>query len=184
VQGGRQQASSARSDLADSVAQAGAPAGDRSVGGRSALVERLAASPLALRYAADGSPETVFGVPVAEARAVFFPVSRTRALPDGYEPADLVNDLGHPLRALVVGEFRTMFAAAERAGAYPEVISGYRSAEYQALLFDRSIQRQLLRGDSIEQAEAEDLAARFVAPPGRSQHQLGTTADLSSWEIG
>jgi D-alanyl-D-alanine carboxypeptidase len=23
-----------------------------------------------------------------------------------------------------------------------------------------------------------------VAPPGRSQHQLGTTADLSSWEIG
>jgi D-alanyl-D-alanine carboxypeptidase len=126
----------------------------------------------------------VYGVPLAEARSVFFPVSRNRALPDGYVPPDLAWDLGHPLRSLVVGELLAMFEAAARQGAYPVVVSGYRSAEYQAIVFERAVQRQLARGEAIEREEAERLAARFVAPPGHSQHQLGTTADLSSWEIG
>jgi hypothetical protein len=150
----------------------------------SGLAARLASEPRGLRYGSDGSLEAVFGLPPAEARMVFYPVSRSRALPDGYEPTDLVDDLDHPLRALVVGEFRVMFAAAERAGADLEVVSGYRSSAYQALLFERAVQRQLGRDESLSRDEAEDLAARFVAPPGRSQHQLGTTADLSSWEIG
>lgn len=144
----------------------------------------LASDPRGLNYGSDGSLEAVFGLPPAEARMVFYPVSRSRALPDGYAPPDLVNDLNHPLRALMVGEFRAMFAAAERAGADLEVVSGYRSATYQALLFERAVQRQLGLDESLSREEAEDRAARFVAPPGRSQHQLGTTADLSSWEIG
>ena len=150
----------------------------------SALAARLASDPRGLHYGSDGSLEAVFGLPPAEARMVLYPVSRSRALPDGYAPPDLVNDLNHPLRALVVGEFRAMFAAAERAGADLEVVSGYRPAAYQALLFERAVQRQLGRDESLSRDEAEDLAARFVAPPSRSQHQLGTTADLSSWEIG
>jgi hypothetical protein len=151
---------------------------------RSALAERLASHRQAFRHGPDGSIEAVYGLPLAEARAVFFPVSRTRALPEGYVPPDLAWDLGHPLRALVVGELRAMFEAAAREGAYPVVVSGYRSAEYQATVFERAVQRQLARGEAIEREEAERLAARFVAPPGHSQHQLGTTADLSSWEIG
>ena len=31
--------------------------------------------------------------------------------------------------------------------------------------------------------EAERRTARFVAPPGHSQHQLGTAVDFSSWEV-
>ncbi len=153
-------------------------------GGTASLASRLASDPRGLRYGPDGSLEAVFGLPPAEAGMVFYPVSRSRALPDGYAPPDLVNDLDHPLRALVVSELRAMFAAAERAGADLEVVSGYRPATYQALLFERAVQRQLGRDESLSRDEAEDLAARFVAPPGRSQHQLGTTADLSSWEIG
>jgi zinc D-Ala-D-Ala carboxypeptidase len=150
----------------------------------SALAKRLAGRVDAFERGPDGSLEAVFGVPLADAAAVFFPVSHDRALPQDYIPPDLVRTLGHPLRALVVGEFQAMFQAAGRDGAYPVVVSGYRSAEYQAGVFERAVWRQLASEPSIEREEAERRAARFVAPPGHSQHQLGTTADLSSWEIG
>lgn len=151
---------------------------------RWALVERLAGDQRTFQRGAHGSLEAIFGVPIAEAGQVFFPVSRERALPVGYAPADLVSNLGHPLRAMVIGDFVAMLAAAERAGAYPVVVSGYRSAEEQALIFERAVQRQLARDEQIDRPEAERRAARFVAAPGHSQHQLGTTADLSSWELG
>ena len=151
----------------------------------SPLAERLAGHPDLFRNGPGGSLEAVFGVPAAEAQTVFFPVSRTRALPDGYVPPDLVNTFGHPLRALMVGELETMFAAAERDGVHPVVVSGFRSQSYQALIFERAVQRQFFRDDEpTDRGEAERRAARFMAPPGHSQHQLGTTADLSSWEIG
>jgi zinc D-Ala-D-Ala carboxypeptidase len=150
----------------------------------SPLAERLIRQPDVFQRTADGSLEAVFGVPVSDALAVFFPVSTERGLPQDYVPPDLVHTLGHPLRALVVAEFQEMFHAAQRDGAYPVVVSGYRSAEYQAAVFERAVWRQLSSEPSIDRDEAERRAARFVAPPGHSQHQLGTTADLSSWEIG
>src|SRR6185436_10061563 len=39
-------------------------------------------------------------------------------------------------------------------------------------------------GGAMDRAEAENRSARFVAPPGHSQHQLGTAIDFSTWEIG
>jgi hypothetical protein len=152
--------------------------------GRSPLAERLFRHPLAFQYGPDGSLDGIFGLRPAEARWVLYPVSRIRALPSGYEPLDLVYDLGHPLRALVVGDFKAMFQAAERDGTYPMVVSGYRSAEYQATVFEQAVQRQLWQSTGRERTVAERQAARSVAPPGRSQHQLGTTADLSSYELG
>lgn len=132
----------------------------------------------------DGGLEAVFGLPITEAGAVLFPVSHTRALPDGFAPADLVFDHGHPLRSRVAAEMSEMFAAAERERAYPTVVSGYRSFEEQVEIFAGAVERQLDRAEPIERDEAERRAARFIAPPGRSQHQLGTTADISSWELG
>lgn len=151
---------------------------------RSALAERLAAHPRALKLAADRGLVAVFGLPPPEARSVFFPVSQARALPTGYMPTDLVYVRGHLLRNLIVAELAAMLSAAAGDGAYPAVISGYRSAAYQASLFERAVQRQLAREDSIDRQEAERRAARFVARPGHSQHQLGTAADFSSGELG
>jgi D-alanyl-D-alanine carboxypeptidase len=148
------------------------------------MVERLTLHPDLIQYGPSGAAETIFGVLTAEAPAVFYPVSRSRALPTSFVPSDLVSSLGHPLRQLALADFQTMFAAARQDGIHPTVVSGYRSAEYQASVFERAVQRQLWRGEPIEQAEAEQQAARFIAPPGRSQHQLGTTADFSSWELG
>jgi hypothetical protein len=150
---------------------------------RSSLAERLALHPELFQYGPDGGIEAVFGVPRSEACSVFFPVSQTRAIPDAYVPTDLVDDFDHPVRAVIAGSLAAMFQAAERAGAYPEVVSGYRSAEYQAVVFQQSLQRQLFRADPTDRDEAERRASRFVARPGHSQHQLGTTVDLSSGEI-
>jgi LAS superfamily LD-carboxypeptidase LdcB len=151
---------------------------------RSPLAEQLFRHPLAFQYGPDGSLDGVFGLRAAEARWVLYPVSRTRGLPSGYQPPDLVTELGQPLRALVVPEIKAMFQAAERDNAYPTIVSGYRSAEYQANVFEQAVQRQLWQQPERGRDEAERQAARSVAPPGRSQHQLGTTADLSSYELG
>jgi D-alanyl-D-alanine carboxypeptidase len=148
------------------------------------LAAQLARDPRAVQYGPSGTPEAIFGLPLDEARRVYFPVSHTRGLPDDYVPPDLVNTLGRPLRALIVQDFREMDQTAERSGAYISIVSAYRSAEYQAVVFEQAVQRQLARPETTDRAEAEMRVARFIAPPGHSQHQLGTTADLSSWEIG
>ena len=152
--------------------------------GRSLLAEDLLRQPAAFGYGPEGRPESVFGLPLDEAGVTLYPVSRTRRLAAGFAPFDLVNRHGHPLRALAAAAMAEMFAAAERDQIYPVVVSGYRSFDQQVDLFDGAVRRQLARGEEIDLAEAERRAARFVAPPGHSQHQLGTTADLSSWEIG
>jgi hypothetical protein len=146
--------------------------------------ERLAGDQRAFGLGPDGQIEVVYGLPVQEARPVFFPVSRVRPLPDGYAPPDLTGQLGRPLRALLVRDFQELEAAANAAGAYPSIVSGFRSDQDQARVFEQAVQRQLYTESGLDQEEAAHRAARFVAPPGRSQHQLGTTADLSSWEIG
>ncbi len=151
---------------------------------RSPLAEQLFRHPQAFQYAPDGSLEAVFGLPLTETHWVLYPVNRTLGLPNAYVPPDLVYSLGHPLRALVVSDLTSMFQAAERDRAYPSIVSGYRSAEYQAAVFEQAVQRQLWQSHELQRAEAELQAARFVAPPGHSQHQLGTTVDLSSYEVG
>jgi D-alanyl-D-alanine carboxypeptidase len=77
-----------------------------------------------------------------------------------------------------------MFAAAERDHAYPVVVSGYRSFDEQVEIFAGAIERQRNGAEQVDMDEAVRRAARFIAPPGCSQHQLGTTADVSSWELG
>jgi hypothetical protein len=150
----------------------------------SRLAQLLASDPSVFQLEPDGSLGAVFGVPAVDARMIFYPVTRTRALPDGYAPTDLNWALGQPLRALAVREFRALIDAAARDGVDLSIVSAYRSAPQQASLFETSVQSQLAREPGIDQAEAERRASRFVAAPAHSQHQLGTTADLSTWEIG
>ena len=64
-----------------------------------------------------------------------------------------------------------MLDDAKGSGLDLKVISGYRSSEYQKGLFESAEERH---------GEGQDL----VAKPGHSEHQLGTTVDLSSGSIG
>ncbi len=150
----------------------------------SELAARLRRDPLAVVRDPQGRPRWVFSVPLAEAPVVFLPVSRERPLPDSYRPLDLVWSMGRPVRDLILGDLRAMIAAAVADDVEMTVVSGYRSPEEQLEALESSAWRLRARTqEAIDFEEAKSRASRFVAPPGHSQHQLGTAVDLSTWEL-
>lgn len=164
----------------------GAPAG-----GRAAACPSPVLSALGPRLAAGLAGDTVFGLPLEEAAWVFYPVTRERALPPDYRPPDLVWTTAggsapqgaQPVRQLIVPDLEALIAAARADGVVLGIVSGYRSAETQAALFTQGVQQQLARG-APDRGEAEARVNRFRARPGHSQHQLGTTVDMTSPEAG
>ena len=69
---------------------------------------------------------------------------------------------------------------AAAAGHSIVAVSGYRSREQQARTHRRWIERHLAnaRGGSSPE-EAAKIVSEYSAPAGHSEHQLGTTVDVS-----
>ncbi len=63
-----------------------------------------------------------------------------------------------------------------RAGNSPFVCSSYRTMEKQQYLFNNKIARLVEEG--VDPEEAPAIAARSVAVPGTSEHQLGLAVDI------
>lgn len=150
----------------------------------SLIAERIQAYGIGVACDASGLPVTAFGLPAQEARLLLIPVTRERALPEGYAPPDLRRTGGRLVRSLVLPDLTAMIEAAGAEGIELVPISGYRSPGEQELAFQSAVWRSLARAQGpTTREEAEARAARFVAPPGHSQHQLGTAVDFSSWEV-
>ena len=109
-------------------------------------------------------------------------VTLTFQLSRNYEPADLVPlngsfgdeiTLGYPtqVRQVILQPLVEMVTAMEAAGLQPLLISGYRSYAQQAIAYQKWVERN------------PETAAILSAPPGFSEHQLGTTVDFSSPEL-
>jgi D-alanyl-D-alanine carboxypeptidase len=104
-------------------------------------------------------------------------IDTARALPAEFGPNDLRNiaDAGFPLtdglavRALVVPDLDALRQAAAANGTPLGILAGYRSHAQQAELYGRRV-------DELGDAEAGSRVAR----PGHSEHQLGTTIDVTS----
>jgi len=101
--------------------------------------------------------------------------NRWWGLPLEYEPSDLVNlatDLTvgggrtFQLRREPARAFSDMVRCASREGVEFRVHSAYRSGSYQKKLYDMNVNRY-------------GRAQRHSAPPGHSEHQLGTTVDIT-----
>ena len=114
---------------------------------------------------------------------VFLAVAPIGASPDkfGHHPyaeaprSELANagryrDTGRvvELRAPAAQSFLKMVAAARAEGVGIVPISGFRPVAYQKNLFDRAVKRY----------GSEQKAARWVAPPGYSEHATGWALDL------
>ncbi|MBI1290119.1 hypothetical protein GC173_02580 [bacterium] len=103
-------------------------------------------------------------------------VNRWWGLPADYEPTDLVDipsayhmgreDRRYLLRTAAVESLVAMLAEARNHGIDIRAGSTYRSWTYQKGLFDRAV-------------EKDGPSQRYSAPPGHSEHQLGTAADLT-----
>lgn len=74
--------------------------------------------------------------------------------------------------------YQAMFdAAAAEAGYDLFVLSGFRSYATQEATFNGHVNREVSGGLSYDEAVLE--ASTYSAQPGHSEHQLGTTADLT-----
>jgi D-alanyl-D-alanine carboxypeptidase len=130
-----------------------------------------------ITHDANGAVVSAFGFDPVVAQDVLRPATKDIALPDGYAPADLLsaNAAGIPsagaqlIRGLVAPDTSALIEAAAREGVSVYVGSGFRSQAYQAAVFAA----QTARWGSAE------LANRYSAQPGHSQHQLGTTIDFT-----
>ena len=110
-------------------------------------------------------------------RYTYYLVDKQHPLPDGYEPEDLVflragtyriSRDGMQLRKIAAEALQEMAAAAARDGITLTVGSAYRSAEYQAQLYERAVRTY-----------GRETADRETAQSGKSQHQLGLIVDFS-----
>ena len=107
----------------------------------------------------------------------YYLVDKQNALPNGYEPDDLVTlrprsyRLGRDglmLRAIAEEALEELSAAAAGDGIILTVGSAYRSASYQAQVYEREVAMY-----------GREVADRESAQPGKSQHQLGLTLDFT-----
>ena len=109
-------------------------------------------------------------------------ITKTYGISRDYEPTDLVAlsdyfphevTLGYPtdVRAVIIEPLVNMIGDMRAAGLQPQILSGYRSYIAQSLAFDKWLK------------EYPDRAVILSAPPGHSEHQLGTTVDFGSPEL-
>lgn len=141
----------------------------------------LAASLAAAARGESGSLEAELSAALAGDEYLTVLVDKERALPEDYEPADLVpldgaqgasfstNRPGHRLRCAAFAALEETAKAARAEGAELVVSSAYRSYAYQKTVYERIV------GELGREA-----ADRESARPGHSQHQLGLAADFGS----
>lgn len=109
-------------------------------------------------------------------------VTLTYGLSREYEPPGLVElsgylpnevTLGYPtqLRRVAVGPLVDMITDMQAEGLQPSIISGYRSYSAQAIARQKWIEKE------------PDRVNILSAPPGFSEHQLGTVVDFGSPEL-
>ncbi len=103
-------------------------------------------------------------------------VNRWWGIPIDYEASDLVDlavgyrlnsGRSYPLREEVNAALRRMIDDARADGVDMLVLSAYRSGPRQKQIYDGNV-------------SSAGLNQRFSAPPGHSEHQLGTTVDIAS----
>lgn len=101
-------------------------------------------------------------------------VTKENALPQSYAPKDLVDLKGLGLasktvyvRKIILPSLQKMIEDAQKKGIKLEIISGFRSYEYQKYLYQQSIKNK-----------GQAYTEKVIAKPGHSEHQLGTTIDF------
>ena len=104
-------------------------------------------------------------------------------LPEGYEVelATLANGLQVDKR--IYDDLNDMLTDCREAGLLPIVCSAYRTEATQTRLYKNKVARVRASGVPEKQVEAE--AAKWVAPPGTSEHQTGLALDIvaASYQI-
>lgn len=93
------------------------------------------------------------------------------------KPSDLVTVNGYKVHKDLAEAFKKMQAQAKKDGVTLNIISGYRSTEYQKTVFPKKFAN---KKNPTEQEFISRL--KFSAPPGFSEHHTGLAIDINSLE--
>ncbi|MDU4695087.1 MULTISPECIES: M15 family metallopeptidase [Paenibacillus] len=115
---------------------------------------------------------------MADPESVAVLINKQFALPDDYEPKDLVYpDVRFTfkeqiekrmMRKEAAKALEELFAGAEKDGIYLAGVSAYRSHSTQTSLFNRYVAK-----------DGEEVAKTYSAVPGHSEHETGLAIDVS-----
>lgn len=111
-----------------------------------------------------------------DSRELLLLVNPENKLPEGYSARPIAIGDGKYIDERAWYALKEMIADCKASGCNPVPISGYRTHDYQQELYDNKIQRLIWDGWSYEDAPAE--AAKSVAVPDTSEHQLGFAIDI------
>lgn len=162
--------SDAESKDETSKAQSGGQSDSGSGGGSSQ-------SPSSSKSNGDYISYTVSGA--AEADQWYLQIaSVAHPLPEGFvQPSTtVIDDIGREIDSRIVGAYWDLVNAAKADGLNIFPISGFRPHSTQVSLFNARVEQA--RNDGYADPEAE--AARHVARPGTSEHELGLAVDFNS----
>ena len=122
--------------------------------------------------------------------AFFHVVNPWNYVPDGYEPnlVDLPKKYGEGMRVdeVCYDSLLQMIDDCNKAmngktSAY--VISSYRTMQHQTNNFNNKVNRVMNANPGMTREEAEIEAAKVVAVPGTSEHQLGLAVDIIDTDL-
>ena len=119
------------------------------------------------------TPEPTATIDVYDTNSILVCANKKHALPDGYEPSDLVtpdvvSTTNWQLRQEAATALEEMFAAAKNDGVTLVLGSAYRSYAYQEQLYNGYVASKGVEG-------ADAISSR----PGYSDHQTGLAVDIS-----
>ena len=100
------------------------------------------------------------------------------AVPKNYESELLKLDNGEYVDTRIYPKLQEMFNDARNNGLHLFVREGYRSFEKQEETMDFYINNYLAEGKDLE--SAKELALKYVAKPGHSEHELGLAVDINA----
>ena len=95
---------------------------------------------------------------------------------EGYVPQLTQLDNGQSIDSRCYADLQAMMDACAAQGLAPLICSSYRTWEKQEALYQSLVDKLISRGYTPEEARIE--AAKEVAVPGTSEHQLGLAVDI------
>lgn len=107
-------------------------------------------------------------------------INKDNYIPEDYEVKLLKLSNGEKVDERIYPDLQKMFDDARAAGLELFVAQGYRTENEQKRLLDQKQEAYENEGNSP--AEAKELAKKWVAVPGTSEHQLGIAVDINADE--
>lgn len=104
-------------------------------------------------------------------------VNRDHSLPEGWDPELVTLTNGTQVDERIYPALQEMFDDMRAQDVYPVVRDGWRSEAVQRELMDDRVREY--RDQGYSWSEAREMAERWVAVPGTSEHQLGLAVDIN-----